>query len=400
MASISKRGKGWSVRWTEYPAGRNGPRRCRSKQVATRRAARQLRAEIERSLHASGTYESSRLGGSQTLGESFAAYLTIEVIPSHRDNTIRSKAQILQVFLEYVRGRSHFVGGDALNALNVARFHAHLLTETGRNGKVRTLNTAAKYVSVIQVAWEWLYTMNTPGISPPRKVKTRRDPPKRYEAPTWEDIDLLIGEQRSVFAQRATILLRFTGLRSSQVCGLDWRDIDLQYGELTIPGHLGKSSQERRGRVVPVSTLLCDEMSTWGVRQGSILPQRRLYAKNWREGWQRVIKKSNRFEGERIRRAVTGQPVHCIRKAFVTELKRRRADTESVEFLVGHTQGIREHYLHSVALPLRDTVELIPPISSRHERTDHDNIQPITQIGEGRRRRSGAPKRNRTQDSD
>jgi hypothetical protein len=55
------------------------------------------------------------------------------------------------------------------------------------------------------------------------------------------------------------------------------------------------------------------------------------------------------------------KPHHTFRYGSISSLKKATADTEAVEYLVGHRMvGIRKHYLDLEALPLRATVALIP----------------------------------------
>ena len=54
---------------------------------------------------------------------------------------------------------------------------------------------------------------------------------------------------------------------------------------------------------------------------------------------------------------------HGIRKGFISELKRSGADDEAVEYLVGHSLRLRGVYGDPDALPLRDAVARIPPLS-------------------------------------
>ena len=51
---------------------------------------------------------------------------------------------------------------------------------------------------------------------------------------------------------------------------------------------------------------------------------------------------------------------HCFRKGFVSELKRSRADSGSVDLLVGHSLGLRSVYTDPSALPLQEGVGLVP----------------------------------------
>lgn len=391
MAHIEQRKGKWRVRWIESPGGK---RVDRSITCSSKKEAEVLCAQVVISLKQRGSF--SQRVYQTTLGDAFEQYLAIKVFPEATQNTLRQKATVLDMFLSHCRGRALHVGCDALNPMRVAEFYALVMTTPGRNGTPRSRNSAAKYVSIVQTAWQWLYDVGHPGVNPPRKMRPPRDPAPRWSAPTFRDVDRLIDEQNSEVAKRASILLRFTGLRPGQVCKLEWHMFNLSDCTLRIDGSLGKTAQERRGRRVPISKHLAQLMSGWGIRYGKVIPRSRLYAHNWADAWERVIQKSNPLDARRISEAVKGQPIYCIRKTFTSELKSRGADSEAVEYLLGHSLGIREHYLDAVALPLREAIELIPTYTPR---TDQRNEQPLTQIGGGILMSDGAPKRNRTDNS-
>ena len=62
-----------------------------------------------------------------------------------------------------------------------------------------------------------------------------------------------------------------------------------------------------------------------------------------------------------------GRPHHAFRKAFVSELKRAGADPDAVEFLVGHSLGLRGVYIDADALPLADAIGRIPDVVVRFD---------------------------------
>jgi len=65
-----------------------------------------------------------------------------------------------------------------------------------------------------------------------------------------------------------------------------------------------------------------------------------------------------------VRKAAwASSPHHAFRRGFVSGLKRLGADDEAVEVLVGHSLGLRGHYADPEAMPLREAVALILPVS-------------------------------------
>lgn len=75
--------------------------------------------------------------------------------------------------------------------------------------------------------------------------------------------------------RKLAIVLRMTGLHVSQAMGPLWSDLDLDRGILVFRGELGKSPSEKRGRVIPVSPHLVEELKTWGEREVWLVPSGR-----------------------------------------------------------------------------------------------------------------------------
>jgi len=168
--------------------------------------------------------------------------------------------------------------------------------------------------------------------------------------------------------QQLYTVLRFTGLRVQQAMELRWDDLDLDDAILHVRPELGKTQQEKMGRWVPVSEHLVEVVSGWGRREGYLVPTRRglgaghrsprlARSRDARRAWDRAIEQYD------VRPAVARLPHHSFRAGFVTGLKRLGADDEAVENLVGHSLGLRGLYTDPDALPMKEAVSLIPPLS-------------------------------------
>ncbi len=245
-------------------------------------------------------------------------------------------------------------------------------------GKERARATCRKAVEVVQGAWAWAAEQDEyDGMVPrPKKVRLPSLSSDPTVAPTWAEMDAVIAVA-SEGQQRLAVLLRFTGLRVQQVMGLRWEDLDLRKGTLTVRGELGKTKQERRGRVVPLSPLLIDELRSWGPGIGWIVPSRRkadgprareARARDMRRLWKRAGVRDEVW---------TGRPHHCFRKGFTSGLKRLRADDEAVEYLLGHSLQLRGVYTDPHALPLIDAVKLIPPIQTEAQVIDLESRRAV-----------------------
>ena len=67
--------------------------------------------------------------------------------------------------------------------------------------------------------------------------------------------------------------MRFHGARASQVCGLQWSDVDLDNGLIYWRSRV-RGAKAGRSRVVPLHPWLQQQMAGWGVREGLLFPRR------------------------------------------------------------------------------------------------------------------------------
>ena len=192
-----------------------------------------------------------------------------------------------------------------------------------------------------------------------------REPSKPTVAPTWAEMDACIGAMKG-WQHDLGVLLRFTGLRVHQAMSLKWSDRDLKNARLVVRGELGKTPQEQRGRIVPVSKHLVTQVADWDRDDTGylVVSNRKKEHRNERMARSRDVERAWKRAGVR-EEAWDGRPHHAFRKGFVSELKRSGADSDAVEFLVGHSLGLRGVYIDPDALPLRGAVEKIPDLHSQ-----------------------------------
>jgi integrase len=157
------------------------------------------------------------------------------------------------------------------------------------------------------------------------------------------------------------IVMRFTGLRKQQVMRLTWDDVDMENALLTVRPELGKSKQERRGRVVPISAHLVTELAGWGVREGFLVKTRG---------------EARRIDNPALHRAwresgappeIWRQPCHAFRKGLISNLVGQGVAEHLVKALVGHARGVTgDVYTDTAAIMgvMREAVAKIPPIGA------------------------------------
>lgn len=292
----------------------------------------------------------------------FAAF--IKQAHTHLERgTLKAYAQALDAFLDWMGPQNHRSLDDVLTRQLLQDFYAHL-GQTGRHGRARKGATAKKYTQVVMRVWRWASEDDVFGdiVPRPREIRFKTDPVTPVAAPTWEEMDRVIEQATGPHKVLATIL-RFTGLRVQQAMLLKWSDFDLRASRLTFRGELGKTAAEKQGRLIPISQHLSDYLAGLGRRDNYVVPSNRAEdSPRVREARQRdMIAAWRRAE---IREEVwRGRSHHAFRKGFVSELKRSGADTDAVEHLVGHKlPGLRSIYTDPDALPMREAVDMIPPL--------------------------------------
>jgi len=366
MASIRKRGSSYQVRWRD-PDGQ-----ARSRSCPTREAAEALARDVERTVALGRRWRPQDELPVPRLTEALSAYIAWAEV-RRAPGTVRVYDLSLGQFFDWLTARQprraltlEDVTDEAADA-----WYASLVA---RGLKRSTCNLRA---TALHSARTWLYDHERFGRWTPRPRRRLHLPPVEWSPPTaatWEELDALIvtterlagsharSDVRRQLGWRARlfVVLRATGLRVTQAMHLEWGDVDLDTGWLTIRGELGKSRQERSGRVVPLAPCLVEELAGWGARDGFLIAP-------WKTDRAAQSMRTRRlWKAAGVRPEVwDGHAHHAIRRAFETNLKRAGADTEAVEYLVGHSiPGARGHYLDPRrALDLTEAVKLVPPVA-------------------------------------
>jgi integrase len=348
MASIQKRGSGYRVRWIDHEGTH------RSRHAPNVKTAKRLKREIEEATALGVAWRPGTDAASPTLNLLAEAYL------DDRERTLKpsSLEQVriaLDLFLRMLAAssRSKRLGVDLLSRQQLADYFKHLTRE-----RKCSKSTASTRIRMVHRWWSWAWDHEEHGewIARPRELDLPRSSGPRLApyAPSWAECDSAI-ERANGWYRHLFITLRGTGLRSHQAMHLLWSDVDLDQQLLTIRPELGKSQQERRGRVIPLAGWLVDELAGWGRRDGWLIsapPKRNVDDRTVKRYWASAA-------------CPVPQPQHAFRRAFISELTERRADDRAIKRLVGHAGGITlDVYTGPSALMemMREAVDMITPI--------------------------------------
>ena len=356
MASIKKRGKKYLVRWRSLEDIERG------KTCPDFSTAKQVKLEVERALALGFDWRHRDNSEVPNLQVVFQKYLD-DRARVWRDSTIEQSQIALTLFLRFMRLRKprgrlmpRLLTRDAL-----VGFHSHM-TDV-RDNIPRSAN---KRVQMVIRAWEWAFECDEEfgnAIPRPRSIDYPDvNPILKPWAPTWEMCDRVIEQGFASWASwygRFLTVLRYTGLRKMQVMRLMWDDLDMQEALLTIRPELGKTKQERKGRIIPVTPHLIEAVAGWGPREGYLIKTRgkarRIDNVTLRRFWTKAGIKAKDLR----------QPCHGFRKALVSELTLLDVPERVIKALVGHAQGVTgDVYTDPIALrpAIRQAVKLIPKI--------------------------------------
>ncbi len=370
MASIERRADGWRVRWR----GLDGANR--SRQCPDRRTAEKLAADVARA-HALGQEWAPALPAPAPPGltEAAQSWLLSRARVGSPRSVVRQTSE-MELFLRWADGEGIATVADMSRSV-LERYHAWLQTRriehhpaqpaTETRPKIRAWSRVAKCstrsangrISDLQTWWAWLADHDDYGplTPPPKRIPLPVAHPRlQTHAPSWTDMDAAILEARTEWHRRAAWVMRCSGLRPGQVVRLRWSDVDLEARTLVVRAELGKSRQEKRGRVVPMAPALAEEIARWpsGAPDTSLTggPRRWDYGP-WAGMWTRSAVPAVRWERS---------PCMAFRKGFQTGLRRLGAGKDAVERLVGHQVGVSSHYVTDEAAGLLEAVALVPPV--------------------------------------
>jgi len=367
MPLIKRRGDRWYVQWKELivlrqPDGSDKRVwKTRGKSVPSKPAARQLAREIEIAHGLGERWTQQREEATVTLKTVALAYVRAAVDAGAPLATQRFRSSMIGSFLDYV-GDDEPVTSLSLTLLER---YASTLPSEGRKAVTRH-----RKVMEVELMWRWAHDRPElfPGVPIPRRYtgsaaeadKLRAPPPVvALAAPTWAEVDAMIDSLTVPWHKQVATIMRFTGLRASQACGLHWQDFDLDRGILRVRAHV-RGAKRGRSRVIPLHSTLIEDMATWGVREGLLFP-RRYRAKDgkkhtgpyrgdaltapFRRAWSLAKVPLDRWDvpdyviDEAAARA-KGSPTHAIRRCVRTELLRAGIEEALVLYLIGQSQGI------------------------------------------------------------
>jgi integrase/recombinase XerC len=250
-------------------------------------------------------------------------------------------------------------------ANDLAQFEDHLRHELGRAGEPHDVDhlmvrsfiaalhrggakkvSAARKLASLRTFFRYLCREGVLQKNPARAIlqprMERRIPSHLEEAEVEAFLDLPVSDDAGLRAQALLELLYATGVRCSELVGLDLGDIDMDERMIRV---LGKGRKER---VVPFGTRARAAVLQYLPARDRARPKNPSLFVNARGG--RLTSRSvQRIVAARIKQMALAKRVspHTLRHSFATHLLQRGADLRSIQELLGHASlSTTQRYTH------------------------------------------------------
>jgi integrase/recombinase XerC len=251
------------------------------------------------------------------------------------EHTIRAYRSDLEGLAEFL-GRMGITEPSGVNHLVLRRWVAQLQLR----GYAR--RSIARRAAACRSFFGWLVERGVLTVSPAAGLATPKLERRLPTILTAGEVDLLIEtppqDEPVGVRDRAIIeLLYDTGIRVSELCGIDLDALDRAAGRVRV---LGKGAKERNVPVAPVGMQALERYlagaRSWFVREQTPAADRRAVFLNRR--WKRIGTRDVRAMLDRYVRTLGTRHAspHTLRHSFATHLLDGGADLRAVQELLGH----------------------------------------------------------------
>ena len=275
--------------------------------------------------------------------EKFLDYMRYE--RGRSENTIESYRRDLGAFVQFMKGLDESLTIDTADADVVRDWMEHMMD--GGNSPA----SICRRLSSVRSMYRYALARGLVDHDPAHAVK---GPKRRRRLPQFvseNDMDRLLddvewgSDYNSTRTRTILLMLYETGMRASELTGLNDGDIDFARSEIRVVG------KGNRQRAIPFGTELREQVLLYQGKRNAEQPERDRQAFL-------VDNHGRRLTYGQLRRIVKGQlsvvgniskrSPHVLRHTFATTMLNNGADLESVQKLLGHKElSTTEIYTHT-----------------------------------------------------
>lgn len=283
--------------------------------------------------------------------DKFIRYLQVEKGLS--PHTLRAYQKDLEIFSEFVNASP-----EKIDPVDVRGFIAQQIS----SGLSKT--TAGRRLAAVRSFFRFLHREGYVKSNPAKVINTPRKPKTLPKFLTVDDVFNLIEKPEGigfiVARDRAILeLLYSSGIRVSELSGLDMGDINLRDGLVKVKG------KGKKERIVPIGAKAIDAIRSY-------LIERMLLKK--RDAALFLNRRGSRLTERSIRRLVVKYArmvlldgrigPHTLRHTFATHLLQAGADLRTIQELLGHSSlSTTQKYTHLDITHLVDVYDRAHPLA-------------------------------------
>jgi len=236
---------------------------------------------------------------------------------------------------------------ESINANDIETFKANRLQHV----KQPTVNC---HLRKIKASFNYAIKHDLIKISPAKNTIFLREPERERKVYSKDELCKLLEMSKGSIIESLVIFGIYTGCRLSELCNLEWSDIDLKENTITIRNKRDFTTKTGKIRQIPINNKLVVHIKTMDNKDGYIFSHsdNRRFSKD--------------FGSRNFRRLVrlAGLPsylnFHCLRHTFITNLIRQGVSIYLVKELAGHSDlKTTLGYTHIVTEDLRDAVNVL-----------------------------------------
>ncbi len=377
----------YRLRWRQRERQDNGDikRVQRTTTAFSMDEARRLTLEIEAALKAQGWWRANAPSGARPADgnleqEALRWMQRRRAVKWTSENTWKNVAGCLARWFSAMRkvlklSKSEVIPVAALNRECFERCVGVLRSRSAK-GAGTAYHTASRALEL----WRFLVDLGEWDLSSPPQLADELLPPTPVyaapqDSPCWADTDHCLNRIRLPTPLRMATLMRYTGLRISQVAAIRREHLDLHRGTLFV----AKSKSRREAalaREVPVSPHLLADLRAWlsahgdgplfpGPNPDLPMPSPRNQTRYVTEAWKAAT------AARQVKQGVwnppnrqQARPDHAFRAALQAELMNAGVQEALIDRLVGHqprtTRG--QHYVSASMPRLVEAVAAIPRV--------------------------------------
>jgi integrase/recombinase XerC len=279
------------------------------------------------------------------------------------DNTVASYRRDLVSFRNFLLERRGKAGDDT-EKIDVESITAdHIRAYLAMLMKTAARATVQRRLSAIKAFFRFREA-STGATSPARSIRSPKSERRLPRVVAPEDVERLVEagdgtDTPAALRDRAIMeTLYSSGLRVSELVGLDWTDIDEELGMLRV--RAGKGNKDR---IVPIGEPALDALRAWRSAMPAEADRGSAVITNLR-GARLTTRSVEKILAKRLVRAGRGGQItpHGLRHCFATHMLSNGADLRSIQEMLGHASlATTQRYTHVSVSHLKEVYKRAHP---------------------------------------